>query len=230
MKKKAALARIVLAVAVLLTLPAAISVGAGNRRQKSYGIPRLGRDQLWISSVPVGLEVRSGETTDGKPILGRTPLVVNARSLGRSVTLIMRKKEYGGELPVQTALIDFSAKNSHSLGIQRGKEVEDLARALTYELHRPRKQTLIALFQSRDSSLSELARFYPPGSNFRFSHGTVEKRLAEKGVPPDYIRQGIRLLERGGKVGLPGARGWLLAEVTATGQVDLLEPPAKSPE
>jgi hypothetical protein len=229
MEKRAALARIFLAVTLLGTLPAAVSVGAGNRRPKSYGIPKLGPDQLWISSVPVGLEVRSGETADGKPILGRTPLVLNARSLGRSVTVIVRKKEYGGRLPDQISLIDFSAKNSHSLGIQRGKEVEDLARALTYELDRTRKQTLIALFQSRDSSLSEVARFYPPGSNFRFSHGPVEKRLAEKGVPPDYIRRGLRLLERGGKVALPGKNGWLIAEVTATGQVDLLEPPANPP-
>ena len=223
--KKAVVARIVAAVALLLALPAANSIGAGSRRPKSYGIPRLGPDQVWISSVPVGLEVRSGETADAKPILGRTPLVVNAATLGRSVTVIVRKKDLRGKLPDQISLIDFSAKNSHSLGIQRGKEVEDLARALTYELDPPRKRTLIALFQSRDSSISELARFYPTGSNFRFSHAAVEKRLARKGVPPDYVRQGIRLLERGGKVGLPGTAGWLIAEVNAAGQVDLLEPP-----
>ena len=194
-----------------------------------YGIPRLGPGELWISSVPVGLEVRNGGDPNGKQMLGRTPLVVNARKLGDSITVIIRKKEYGGKLPDQLALIDFSAKRSHSMEVQYGPKVEDLGRAITYGLNPTRKQTLIALFQSRDSSLSELARFYPRGSNFQFSHGDVERRLAEKGVPPQYIQVGIGLLERGGKVGLPGTRGWLIAEVTASGRVDLLEPSGRPP-
>jgi hypothetical protein len=210
--------------AALLLLPLTASAGPPTKRPTSrYGIPRLAPGQVWVSSVPVGLEVRLGEDLESKPI-GRTPLVVEGRNVGRSLSVTIGKKKYGGALPDQTSLIDFSGKTTHSLGKQYGTRVEDLGRAITYELQ-PGKRTLIALFQSRDWSLSELARLYPPGSNFRFSDELVEKRLTEKGVPPNYVRAGIRLLHRGGKVALPGLRGWLIAEVTSSGKVELLESP-----
>ena len=211
--------------AALLLLPLNVSASPATKRPTSrYGIPRLAPGQLWVSSVPVGLEVRLGENLGSKPI-GRTPLVVEGRNVGRYLSVSIGKKKYGGTLPDQTSLIDFSGKTTHSIGKRYGTDVEDLGRAITYELQ-PGKQTLIALFQSRDSSLSELARLYPPGSNFRFADAGVKKRLEEKGVPPDYVRTGIRLLHRGGKIALPGRRGWLIAEVSSSGEVDLLDWPA----
>jgi hypothetical protein len=212
-------------VLLLVLLNGPTSTGPARANSARYGIPRLAPGQLWVSSVPVGLEVRLGGDPDAKPVLGRTPLVVKRRNVGRYLTVSIRKKEYGGDLPNQIDLVDFSGKNTHSIAMQYGKSVEDLGRAITYELQ-PGKQTLIALFQSRDSSLSDLARLYPPGSNFRFADAGVKKRLEEKGVPPDYVRTGIRLLHRGGKIALPGRGGWLIAEVTSSGQVDLLDPPA----
>jgi hypothetical protein len=228
MKGIAFTVRALLPVLLLLPLKAPASGRSSSKSPSgNYGIPRLAPGQVWISSVPVGLEVRSGENPRAKNVLGRTPIVLNGRDVGRSVTVSILKKEYGGELPDQISLIDFSSKTTHSIGEQSGTKVEDLGRAITYELHLPGKQTVIALFQSRDASLSEVARLYPPGSNFRFSDAVVGKRLAQKGVPPEYVRTGIRLLHRGGKVALPGGRGWLIAEVTPSGQVELLEPPAK---
>ena len=215
---------------VLLLLPSKAPAYARSPSKSPtahYGIPRLAPGQVWVSSVPVGLEVRSGDNPRAKKVLGRTPIVLNVRDVGSAVTVSILKEEYGGALPDQISLIDFSSKTTHSIGAQFGTKVEDLGRAITYELHPPGKQTVIALFQSRDSSLSEVARLYPAGSNFQFSDAVVGKRLAQKGVPPEYVRIGIRLLHRGGKVALPGAQGWLIAEVTQSGQVELLEPPAK---
>jgi hypothetical protein len=213
-------------VLLLMLLNVPTSTGAAKTSSARYGIPRLAPGQIWVSSVPVGLEVRVGKDPDAKPVLGRTPLVVKRRNVGRFLTVSIRKGEYGGELPNQIDLVDFSGKTTHSIGMQYGKSVEDLGRAITYELPLPGKQTVIALFQSRDSSLSDLARLYPPGSNFRFSDAGVKKRLEKKGVPPEYVRAGIRLLHRGGKIALPGRGGWLIAEVSSSGQVDLLDWPA----
>ena len=215
---------------VLLLLPLRVPASArppSKSPSTHYGIPRLAPGQVWVSSVPVGLEVRSGDNPRAQKVLGRTPIVLNGRDVGNSVTVSIRKKEYGGDLPSQVDLVDFSAKTTHSIGMQYGTTSEDLGRAITYEVHLPGKQTVIALFQSRDASLSELARLYPPGSNFQFADAVVGKLLAQKGVPPEFVRTGIRLLHRGGKVALPGGLGWLIAEVTPSGQVELLEPPAK---
>jgi hypothetical protein len=219
--------RCLLWVVLLLPQAAPSSIASIVRHLKSYGIPKLGLGQVWISSIPAGLEVRSGENPDSRPSLGRTPLLVDARKLGKSITVILGRKEYGGALPNQGSFIDFSGKTTHSVQNRVGDKIDDFGRAITYAVDPSRKRTLIALFQSRDSSLSEIAHLYPPGTNFRFSRADVEKRLTARGVPPEYVRMGIRLLERGGKVGLPGTNGWLIAEVTAPGQVDLLEPPTK---
>lgn len=212
---------------VFLVAPTKAPTPVASARKSAparYGIPRLAPDQVWVSSVPVGLEVRVGEDLGSKPV-GRTPLVLKRQDVGRYLSVSIGKKQFGGSLPNQTSFLDFTGKSSHSIGKKYGERVEDLGRAISYELP-PRKQTLIALFQSRDWSLSELARLYPRGSNFPFSDAGVKKRLDEKGVPTEYVRTGVRLLHRGGKVALPGRGGWLILEVTSPGQVDLLDWPA----
>jgi hypothetical protein len=225
MKRSVSPVRALLPLLLLLPLPTLPAVRV--TKSPRYGIPRLARGLLWVSSVPVGLEVRDGDKPNAKKVLGRTPLVLNAKDVDRYITVSIQKKQYGGELPNQIDLVDFSAKNTHSMTIKYPTFEEDVSRAITYELHLPEKQTVIALFQSRDASLSELASLYPPGLNFRFSDAVVGKRLEKKGVPPEYVRTGIRLLHRGGKVALPGRAGWLIAEVSSSGKVELLDRPAK---
>jgi hypothetical protein len=114
-----------------------------------------------------------------------------------------------------------------------GKDVqEDRSRGITYAV-RPDKRTIIALFQTKDHSFSDLERLYPPGDNFRFPEKGLRERLARKGVPLEFISAEIRLLHRGGKIALPGSRGWdiwSIAEVTPSGQVELLDPPSGPPK
>ena len=221
--------------AVLLLLPSKAPTPASPRTKgptAHYGIPRLAPWLVWVSSVPVGLEVHSGDSPTPQKVLGRTPLVLKARDLVRYVTVTIQKEEFGRELPNFMAFLDFTSRATHSTIWQgknaEGKTVEeDRARAITYDV-RPDKPTIIALFQTKDHSLADLDRFYPPGSNFRFSDEALRTRLVEKGVPPDSIAAGIRLLHRGGKVGLPAAQGWggwLIAEVMPSGQVELLDRP-----
>lgn len=210
---------------VLLLLLSAPKAAVPAKTAGRYGFPHLAPGQLWVSSVPVGLEVRIGEDPNGKKVIGRTPLVLNPPDVGSHVTVSVHETEYGGALPQQIDMLDIAAKNTHSTAIDYGTYKTDVSRALTFKVPLPGKNSVIALFQSKQLSLKQAERLYPRGSNFRFSHDVVEKQLAAKGVPPDFIRAGIRLLERGGKVALPGARGWLLAEVTSSGRVDVLEPP-----
>jgi hypothetical protein len=221
-----------LAAVFLLTMPS-VPLRADSARAAGarHGIPRLAPGEVWVSSVPVGLEVRAGEDPNAKKVLGRTPLIVNAREAGRFVTVRVEKKEYGGELPSQTDLADFTAKTTHSTVIQRGPEGTgpasvDFARALTFEID-PVKKTVIALFQARSQALDSLGRLYPRGTNFQFPDDAARKTLAGKGVPQAFIGLGIELLHRGGKVALPGRDGWLVAEATAAKRIRVVDAASK---
>jgi hypothetical protein len=88
----------------------------------------------------------------------------------------------------------------------------------------PARQTVIALFQPRSLPLSEAARLFPSGSNFPFSDSAVSKQIAEKGVDPSSVAEGLDLLHRGGKVLLrAGGRNWLVAEVTSANVVEVTD-------
>jgi hypothetical protein len=188
-----------------------------------YGIPRLAPGQLWVSSIPAGLEVRIGESPLSGKVVGRTPVVVDAADVGPFVTVTLLRKDYGADFPRQGDLADFSAKTSHSAVHQEsGKEV-DYLRAITYEVKLPARQTVIALFAPRSLPLSKAARLYPPGSSFSFADPDVSKLLAEKGVAAASIPEALGLLHRGGKVVLPAGRNWLVAEVTLPGVVEVID-------
>ena len=222
--------------AFLLLLPVKSPPSARPRAESPaprYGIPRLTPGQVWISSVPVGLEVHSGDNPFPKKVLGRTPLILNTRDLARSVTVTCQKKEFGRKLPDQMTLLDFSARLNHSNVWKgqndKGEEIEeDQSRGLTYDIRAPEKRTIIALFQTKEDTPSDLERLYPPGSNFRFSDQALRKRLAQRGVAPSFISAGMRLLHRGGKIAFPvakGSPGPVIAEVISSDHVELLDPP-----
>jgi hypothetical protein len=149
------------------------------------------------------------------------------------VTVTIQKQEFGRKLPDQMTLLDFSARLNHSNVWKgqndKGEEIEeDRSRALTYDIRAPEKQTIIALFQTKEDTPSDLDRLYPPGSNFRFSDQALRKRLAQRGVDPGFISAGMRLLHRGGKIAFPvakGSPGPVIAEVMSPDHVELLDPP-----
>jgi hypothetical protein len=223
-----------LSAALLLLLPLNASASPPTKKPTPrYGFPRLAPGQLWVSSVPIGLEVHAGDSPMPQKVLGRTPLVLNARDVNRYVTITIQKKEFGRDLPNIMGFLDFSSRATHSNIWQgeneRGEKVEeDRSRAITYDLRLPDKPTIIALFQTREHTPADLDRLYPPGSNFRFSDQALRRRLAKKGVPADFIASGIQLLHRGGKVILPSTQGGglLIAEVTYSGSVELLDSPS----
>jgi hypothetical protein len=197
---------------------------AGKSAPARYGIPRLAPGQVWVSSVPIGLEVRVGEDPRSKPI-GRTPLVLKAGQAGPFVTVTIQKTEAGGKLPTQLDLADFTAARTHSTAFQEeatGK-VADVDRSITYKVRLPDKQTVIALFQTKQLANADLARLYPPGSNFHFSDEIVRASLAGRGVSAELIRAGVPLLHRGGKIALPSKDGWLVLEATASGMVEVID-------
>ena len=211
-------------VLLLVLLNGPTSTGPARASSARYGIPRLAPGQLWVSSVPVGLEVRLGEDPNSKAI-GRTPLVLNPRQAGSHVTVTIYKTEAGGKLPDQLDLADFTAAKTYSAALADEKtgKVTDVNRSITYKVELPKKQSVIALFQTKHHTLTDLDRLYPRGSNFRFSDEIIRASLAGRGVSPDFIRAGIPLLHRGGKVALPSSQGWLVLEVTPSGQVELID-------
>jgi len=196
---------------------------ARKRPPVRYGIPRLAPGQVWVSSVPVGLEVRLGEVPNGKAI-GRTPLILNPRQAGSYVTVTIQKEEAGGKLPDQLDFADFTAAKTYSAAFAEEKtgKVHDVNRSITYKIE-PEKQSVIALFQTKHHRLIDLARLYPSGSNFRFSDEIIRASLAGRGVSSELIRAVIPLLHRGGKIALPSKDGWLVLEATASGQVELID-------
>ena len=112
-----------------------------------YGIPPLAPGQLWVTSVPVGLEVRLGDDPRVAPV-GRTPLVLDARKAGNYVTVTLRKSEAMGPLPTQTDIADFTYAKSGSAGTrdEATGRIEYADVSLTYRTRLPEKQTVIALF------------------------------------------------------------------------------------
>jgi len=188
-----------------------------------YGIPRLAPGQVWVTSVPVGLEVRVGEDPRSKAV-GRTPLVLKAGQAGSFVTVTIQKTEAGGKLPTQLDLADFTAEKTGSTAIRdeiTGK-VEDVDRSITYKV-RPDKPTVIALFQTKRLANADLARLYPPGSNFPFSDEIIRASLKGRGVSPELIRAAIPLLHRGGKIAVSSKDGWLVLEATPSGMVEVID-------
>jgi hypothetical protein len=202
----------------------------GKDPRVRYGIPKLGRGQVWISSLPVGLEVKIGKSPNGKSV-GRTPLVLRASEVGSQVTIVLQESEFGEKLPIQFDFVDYTCVVTHSTtitypsGERAGAGPTDVSRGLTYRVDAAKKPIVIALFQPRSAWLSDWAHHYPPGSNFRFSENAVRRELAARGVRDEYVRLGVELLHRGGKVALPGSKGWLIAEVTADRQVLVHDPP-----
>ena len=220
-------------VASLLFFGAALAAsGAAPKRKPSsppvkspavrYGMPRLQPGQLWVTSVPTGLEVRIGESPVAGKVVGRTPVLVPAADAPKFVTVVLTREDYGEPLPPQMDLGDFTARTSHS-GVHQeaGKEV-DFLRGVTYEV-KPGRQTVIALFQPRSLPLAGVSRHYPAGSNFPFPDATAARLLAEKGVAAPVGKEAIGLLHRGGKVVVPTARTVLVAEVTAPGVVEVFD-------
>jgi len=226
-------ARFVSAVAVL-GLAVAIAGAAPPKKatRPGYGFPPLRAGQFWVTSVPVGLEVYAGPAVKGKP-LGRTPLLLSSKQAGSHLTVNILKSEYGGNLPHQFDLVEPSAENTHSMSIKYPDHEEDRSRGITYKVDPSKKRTLIALFQAKSGTLSDWSRRYPPGVNFRFRDDAVNQDLASLGVPSIFLADAIRLLHRGGKIALPARDGWLVAEVTPSGQVEVTPRrsalPARSP-
>ena len=211
---------LVVCCAALATIAAAAKKSAPVR----YGFPRIPAGKVWISSIPVGLDVYLSDQPQGKSV-GRTPLLLDAPEKPGPVTVSLPKKKYGGELPEQMDLVDFTSLTTHSVSHREGDVAVDLSRGLTYRLDPASKRTLIALFQARSAQLSDWARRYPPGRNFSFRDDAVRKDLAARGVPAVQIDLGIPLLHRGGKIALPGADGWLVAEVQPSGEVTIAAAP-----
>jgi len=203
---------------------AAIAAAPSKNSPARYGFPKIPPGKVWISSVPVGLDVYLSAQPQGKSV-GKTPLLLDAPKKPGPVTVSLPKKKYGGDLPDQTELIDFTSQTTHSVGHRDGDVAVDLSRGLTYQFDPASKRTLIALFQARSVELSDWARRYPPGRNFSFRDDAVRKDLAGRGVPTVQIDLAIPLLHRGGKIALPGADGWLVAEVQPSGEVTIATAP-----
>jgi hypothetical protein len=210
-------------VILLCVTTAALAAPKKQSAAPRYGVPKLRPGQLWISSVPIGLEVYPGAKTEGKPV-GRTPLILDAKSVGPQVTVVLRKEKDGAALPDQTDFIDFTSETNHSMWIRDAGVDTDVGRGLTYRVD-PQRQTLIALFQSRSGNLTDWARQYPPGRNFSFGEKAARNDLAKRGVPALYVDLAIDLLHRGGKVALPARDGWIVAQVMPSGSVTVATPP-----
>jgi len=211
--------------AIALLLVASASAAAAKRTEKPrYGIPALRPGELWVSSVPIGLEVYVAGKPQGKPV-GRTPIVLDAKSLGPEVTVRLPKASEH-DVPPQEDLADFTSQVTHGELVVDDHDLsgvrERLSVALTYKVDPRRKQTLIALFQPKSATLSDWARRYPPGNNFSFRADKVRKDLATAGVPDVFLDLGISLLRRGGKVAFPVRNGWVIAEVLSLERVRVL--------
>lgn len=216
-------------------LVVALWAAAQRRAVSKYAIPTLGPDQLWISSVPVGLPVYVSESIEAKisdkNFVGRTPTVVELEPGRRVVTVMMEDfmdelKKRGlvevGEVKVPEVWYDVSAYSRIKMIRTDPQAGGHFDVGFTYLL-RDEQKVLIALFQPENVPLDKLASLYPPGRNFVFDESAVAQELRERGIESPTTETALALLRRGGKIGLDGKTGAFVVMITGDNTFEVVE-------
>lgn len=227
-------------IVMLLALVAACGAGLHACSSGAEGpgsenaIPKLSEDKIWVTSVPLGLEVFSAESpeeiTSEANFKGTTPVVFDhsagdrfiAVSTSDSTRKIHDLVDIGPPLagsPADPLALPILGLRWHP----EGSRLE--GSYLLYEIQNLPDNTLISLWQWEyagglpGTGLQELnpeqfVGLYPEEKGFEFDEVLVSQILAEEhGVTPSDVSLAVELLGRGGKVGVRGSSGFTVVEL-----------------
>jgi hypothetical protein len=195
--------------------------------QGRYGIPEdLKPSQLWVSSVPVGLDVEIYKGSKEIFLKGQTPITVELEP-GRYVIEVIGNRARGTFERSFGIISDRPKDRPNGDVIAREKKEGGLEifLGLPFEVEKvaDKPMTLIVLFQPRVKSLDELDSLFPESDNFVFDEVAIKKILSEKGVLEQDIPKALSLLRRGGKLFLEGKGYTFIIEITASNNWKIIE-------
>lgn len=199
--------------------------GPEARAEAAPSFPDAGPNQLWISSIPVGLEcyVASGGTTSAGAVFastnreGVTPLLVDLPPGLYEIGFAMPRgsgvpdAEYGPRFNGGLGHAIITAGNAYRVvfsDVQKGEGAG----------------SFIGL--AFDSALddAQIAALYPPGHNFTVDETQVREVFEARGLDPAGVAPALELLARGGKVLLRSAPPSTTVELKMDGTVEVVPP------
>jgi hypothetical protein len=176
------------------------------------GFPELGEDEMWVSSVPTGLDVYVGSDTETliEPgnIIGTTPLIFKRTEEHKFVAVAPEDIDaqwadklidpHPEKLERTTADI-FASSVTYKIVEDEGER--RLIIAFVYDLEKLDRNTLISLFQWSKDPLSTYEDIFPKEETFRFDEETMRMALSNLGITDEAtVSKAMEYLRRGGKV------------------------------
>jgi len=205
---------------VIIAFGGILKGALAGENEKNVRMPdNLRPNQIWVSSVPVGLNfsVISGSRTIRK---GRTPLMIELdpglytiRVEGNRISLKDKHSTLSPSGEEKKKMINeilcITDTNKWEVRDVFSTSGDDRVLYLEYRVKKEgdKPLSLIALCQPTDKKIEALDSFFPKGNNFNFEEVALTKNLVEKGISETDIEKILSLLRRGGKIALRNKMG-----------------------
>lgn len=182
--------------------------------KKYYRIPELKPDEVWISSLPIGLDVGKFRVSEsdlrrfGLQVLPFNPVaaVAPVNHIGTTpLTISLEPGRYFISIAIPDSLVSVLFDSSSNLILDKqlgisefstptftikpySEDVQTGRYAIVYGIVKEHEQSaiILSLFQPFDVPLQDLYNYYPSGNNFAFSDNSLKAAL-EKAIDQEQL-------------------------------------------
>jgi hypothetical protein len=222
----------------LFTIFAPVDVAAQKKKIKQQATKQpeapgitetLKPNQLWISSIPAGLEFKitrdssmKKDTGSTRVIKGKTPMVVDLEPGMYHAQVSSTQKQIGEAAATHWNIVCDDKMAGVEMKILADNTIGFLpVFEYTFEKKADTSMSLIALAQpvvyqkeKLDFMLDNIDSLIAKGVAFRFDETAVKKVLIEQGTPESVVLRALPLLKRAGKIALPKEGDFYSIEIT----------------
>ena len=194
-----------------------------------YRRPVVEENKVWISSIPIGLEVKVGKFYTGSSLeaepVGKTPLLLDLEPGKYTFAVEWPEVErenlenmiddaniYGYSLQSPDGMSMASKRIQFFYGMLE-HTADKFYRWYIFEKSSNKGDSFIALFSPKYNSLKEIDSIYPDGENYLFKKSELEKVLNQKKINDIDLLLVNSLLQRGGKLPLKSNLKYYMLEV-----------------
>lgn len=193
-------------------------------------------NQLWISSIPVGLEFNITRDSSSKKgsgsvevFKGKTPMVVDLEPGVYHTKVFSTQKQEGEGNATHWNIVCDDKIAGAELKILADNSIGFLPIFnYTFEKKADTSMSLIALVQpivpqkeKLDFMLDNVDSLIAKGVTFKFDEATLKKVLIDKGTPENVVLRALPLLKRAGKLALPKVGKFYSIEITGVNRWDI---------